>query len=597
MIKDHLDNEFNTLKEMCEHWHINRRTFTNRKKRGYSLKECLIGKPHEVFDHLGNSFSSEKVMSEHYGIPITAYTGRKNKGWTLQQRLESPLKDWSVKDHLGNQYPSKSAMCKHYNINMNVFECRIEHGWDLKDALTTKPGSKTIIKDHLGVEFPSTTALAKHYGILPVTLESRLRSGWDIKEALLTPVNRKRPSNLWTDHHGNVYQTQEDLCKNYHISVSAFQYRIAQGWSLKETLETPQGNSIKDHLGNVYETKKEMCKHYGISVGAYNNRIKKGYTVKDALTEDYNKRFEVCDHLGNKYKNINEMSKAYKIKSSIVRRRLKAGLSPKEALTKKEYTDHLGNKYDSETEMCKAYGITLRLFASRKRAGWSLKDCLTLPNKKRYKDQEIMEAAFQVGMSYHGFRKRLDKGMSIDEALALGGNIFNQKVVDHLGRIYDNLDKMCKHYGISRELYKARERAGWSTEESLTRPVRHDTHKVHEDKLRLVGVWQNNESGLMVKITEWRSITDISVEFEDGSVIEKCDSRYLSTLQHPDLKTAKIYGYRGCFHGFKTRYLFTDKSAMNWIAAYECECQKCGLKDILTPQQMMEHYKEHESMV
>ncbi len=591
MVKDHLGKEFDTITEMCNHWHIDRHTFTRRKKRGYSLKECLIGKPHKVFDHLGNSFSSEKVMSEHYGIPLTAYVSRKNKGWTLQRRLTTPLRDWSVKDHLGNQYPSKSAMCKHYSINTKAFECRIEHGWDLKDALTTKSGSKTIIKDHLGVEFPSITALAKHYGILPVTLDGRLRSGWDIKEALLTPANRKRPSDLWTDHHGNIYQTQKDLCKNYHISVSAFQYRIAQGWSLKEILETPQGNGIKDHLGNEYKTKKEMCKHYGISVGAYNYRIKKGYTVKDALTKDYNKQFEVCDHLENKYKNINEMSKTHKIKSSTTRRRLNAGLSPKEALVKKEYTDHLGNKYDSETEMCKTYGITLSLFGSRKRAGWPLKDCLTLPSKKKYKDQEIAEAANQVGMSYSGFRKRLDKGMNIDEALALGGNTFNQKIVDHLGNTYDNLDEMCKAYGIIRRLYRQRERAGWSKEKILTTPIRYNSLKIHEGKLNLINKWYNNESGLKVKITKWRSITDISVEFEDGSVIEKCDSRWLGTLQHPDLKTSKNNGYKGFFKGFKTKHIFTDKSAPNWIATYECECTLCGLKDIMTPQQMMEHSK------
>jgi len=47
---------------------------------------------------------------------------------------------------------------------------------------------------------------------------------------------------------------------------------------------------ITDHLGNKYKTQTEMCKKYGISSATYTSRIKKGWSKKKALTTPTGKK-------------------------------------------------------------------------------------------------------------------------------------------------------------------------------------------------------------------------------------------------------------------------------------------------------------------
>ena len=41
---DHLGNEFRTQREMCDYWRVLLNTFKYRRKQGWSLEECLLGK-------------------------------------------------------------------------------------------------------------------------------------------------------------------------------------------------------------------------------------------------------------------------------------------------------------------------------------------------------------------------------------------------------------------------------------------------------------------------------------------------------------------------------------------------------------------------
>ena len=43
MIKDHLEKEYATMKEMCRHYGVVVATFQNRRSKGWPLKDCLLG--------------------------------------------------------------------------------------------------------------------------------------------------------------------------------------------------------------------------------------------------------------------------------------------------------------------------------------------------------------------------------------------------------------------------------------------------------------------------------------------------------------------------------------------------------------------------
>ena len=79
---------------------------------------------------------------------------------------------------------------------------------------------------------------------------------------------------------------------------------------------------------------------------------------------------------------------------------------------------------------------------------------------------------------------------------------------------------------------------------------------------------------------------DIDVRFEDGAVVKH--KRYSTfekgEIAHPSLQLS--HGSKD-FHGFICKQEFKDEDRV----LYECICKHCGLEDVLTPQEMMEHEK------
>ena len=95
--------------------------------------------------------------------------------------------------------------------------------------------------------------------------------------------------------------------------------------------------------------------------------------------------------------------------------------------------------------------------------------------------------------------------------------------------------------------------------------------------------------GMEATIIRYGKYTDIDVRFEDGTIVEH--KSYASfkkgEIAHQSLRIS--YGSKD-FHGFICKRGFIDEDR----TLYECICKHCGLEDVLTPQEMMEHEKlEH----
>ena len=95
--------------------------------------------------------------------------------------------------------------------------------------------------------------------------------------------------------------------------------------------------------------------------------------------------------------------------------------------------------------------------------------------------------------------------------------------------------------------------------------------------------------GMKATIIRYGNNTDIDVCFEDGTIVEHktYNSFKKSGIAHRSLNLN--YGSKD-FHGFICKRGFKDEDR----TLYECICKHCGLEDVLTPQEMMEHEKlEH----
>lgn len=124
---DHEGNRFTYLADMCKHWNITPQCLRDRLKQGYSLEYTLtmgrtkISKPGVLCtDHTGKEYKSIKDMCDHWGIDRRLYVARMRYGWTVKEALTTkvhkPRKNNEEHtkieciDHLGNEYTDRNGL-------------------------------------------------------------------------------------------------------------------------------------------------------------------------------------------------------------------------------------------------------------------------------------------------------------------------------------------------------------------------------------------------------------------------------------------------------------------------------------------------------
>ena len=105
-------------------------------------------------------------------------------------------------------------------------------------------------------------------------------------------------------------------------------------------------------------------------------------------------------------------------------------------------------------------------------------------------------------------------------------------------------------------------------------------------KIDRLGETRVMKCGMKATIIRYENNTDIDVCFEDGVVAK--DKTYRA-FKKGEIAHESLSQKRGSkdFHGFICKQGFKDEDR----TLYECICKYCGLEDVLTPQEMMEHEK------
>lgn len=108
-------------------------------------------------------------------------------------------------------------------------------------------------------------------------------------------------------------------------------------------------------------------------------------------------------------------------------------------------------------------------------------------------------------------------------------------------------------------------------------------------KIDRLGETRMMNCGMEATIVRYNGVHDIDVRFEDGTAAERkvYSSFKKGGIAHPSIN--QRHGSKD-FHGFICKQGFIDEDR----TLYECICKHCGLEDVLTPQEMIEHEKlEH----
>ena len=90
---DHLGNKYKNITDMCNHYNITTDTYYYRIKAGWSIENALLAKKSEKAlgitcqDHLGTVYSSKSEMCKKYGINRCTFNQRIKNGWSLEDAL------------------------------------------------------------------------------------------------------------------------------------------------------------------------------------------------------------------------------------------------------------------------------------------------------------------------------------------------------------------------------------------------------------------------------------------------------------------------------------------------------------------------------
>ena len=243
----------------------------------------------EYRDHLGNVYSSIKDMCDFYGVNPRTFRHRlHNKGLSLKDSLELPIN--RGRSNCGNRIKTCEieAMCKKSGIRDDLLYQRIRrYGWSAEKAATApKYRTSIVVKDHLGNTFNSLNEMAKYWHISRQSYCDRIKAGMTIEEALTTP----KRGESWTcfDHFGNEYASEASMCQHYHISKCTYRQRISHGMSVHDALTMPPKTTNKKksvlYNGQRYASLDELCTAKNMNINTVHKRINRGWSLQEALT-------------------------------------------------------------------------------------------------------------------------------------------------------------------------------------------------------------------------------------------------------------------------------------------------------------------------
>lgn len=245
--------------------------YANEKKEG-------------VKDHKGNWYPNKIKMCKAYGIDYMLFSERMKRGWSIRQCLETPIEHGCcVIDHEGNQFHSEEEMADAWGINYSAYTYRRKRGWTLEEALTI-PKFQAKNKERLvsAIQDLDVDDLEEAIRLFRQTYHRDIK-----KHNRRRRVHKSGPVTSCHDHCGNAFSSRKDMCEYWHISFTVFNNRTHDMWPLEYALTYPKGQycAFYDHCGNEFRSIAKMCKFWNVPQSEFCDRMNDGWGLERSLCE------------------------------------------------------------------------------------------------------------------------------------------------------------------------------------------------------------------------------------------------------------------------------------------------------------------------
>ena len=279
--------------------------------------------------------------------------------------------------------------------------------------------------DHTGRVFDTRKEMIMFWGRRPEAYYQAIRDGRSQEEALTGVYNLSKGSTLEdrTDHLGNIYKTEKDMCKHYGITHSTYFHRIHDsGWSKERALTTTPCRIKKlVYDGVEFRNEHELCDYVGISYNRYTNyKLRKRCNYEKAIKDILNGKVKprankVIDSSGKEYRSLNAFCKDKNLDVTLAQFMINKGYSIEDIENTKsweelhgdnEIVDPFGNVFKCKLDLANHYKIPYSAVLSRFQRGWSIEEVLELSyrdckhSREFYRNVKIVKQVYQSDKEY-----------------------------------------------------------------------------------------------------------------------------------------------------------------------------------------------------
>lgn len=242
------------------------------------------------------------------------------------------------------------------------------------------------------------------------------------------------------------------------------------------------------YKGKEYQSLRELSKEIGVNYGYLTRTVKGGVSIAEAIKNEGRFKGKTIPrkvvYNGKEYRSLSELAKAVGVRNTTLAYRIKRGMSVEEAvgepIEKKRVKGKVrvrGKVFESYTDVARHYGMNVTSIFRKLDSGMTLEEAVDsyserkkeqriAYNGKTYKNLEIM--ARDLGISSRTLRDRLNKGLSVKEAIEtpLGHNRNARKVM-YRGTEYKSMTEFARVSGIGLNRLRDRIAKGMSLEEAV----------------------------------------------------------------------------------------------------------------------------------
>jgi len=209
-------------------------------------------------------------------------------------------------------------------------------------------------------------------------------------------------------------------------------------------------------LGQCYNDNKDIAK---ISLPTFVKRVREGESILDALSKPKGRTLITIlgSHTveGVEYENLPSIARAYGMKEMTVYKRYNRGMRgddlvppklrkdyvpppPREPKKSKRLVEIGGVTYKSRAEACRKLGVERHTYNNRRARGATLEECFNIEPYKdgrktrrrtyEYKGELLTfkDIENRFGLYQNTFVRRLEKGLSVEEALTKKSRCINK---------------------------------------------------------------------------------------------------------------------------------------------------------------------------